>query len=165
MGLDVALITVSDTRTPETDKSGDYLAQAALDAGHRVATRLLVRDEMYHLRAQAALLIARTDLQVIVLTGGTGFSRRDITPEAVKPLLDRHVPGFGEFFRALSIKEVGTASIQSRAFAGIANNKLVCGLPGSQNACITAWEGILREQLDAAFAPCNFAELLKIAKD
>ena len=154
------VIALSDTRKVSNDTSGDYLAQALQSLGHSVQRREIIPDELYSARALFAQGIAAPDTDLIVSTGGTGFSQRDITPEAVRPLLDKEVEGFGEIFRQVSIKEIGVATIQSRALAGLANQTLVVCLPGSLNACKTAWESILREQLDAATRPCNFAELL-----
>ena len=157
--LQLAVLTVSDTRTRANDSSGDYLEQALQAAGHRLAARELVRDDIYRMRAIVAGWIADPDIDGVLVTGGTGFTGRDSTPEALRPLLDKEMPGFGEMFRAVSIAEIGTASLQSRAFAGLANGTLVFALPGSTSACRTAWEQILRAQLDARTRPCNLAGL------
>ena len=164
-------MTVSDSRTFADDKSGDYLADAVRQAGHELAQRYLIADDLYPLRALVASLIAgqgdsqlakqaveekRGAAQVILITGGTGFGVRDLTPEAVAPLLDRQIPGFGEMFRVLSSEEIGPATMQSRALAGLANGKFVCCMPGSPGACRTAWERLLRQQLDSDSKPCNF---------
>ncbi len=153
--LNVAVLTVSDTRTLETDTSGQYLVDQLDTAGHRVVERKILKDNLYQVRAQVAQWIADDNIQVVLTTGGTGFTDRDSTPEAVACLLDRSVDGFGELFRQLSYEDIGTSTIQSRALAGLANRTLVCCLPGSTGACRTAWEGILQKQLDARQGPCN----------
>jgi len=157
--LALCVLTVSDTRTRENDTSGDYLAQALTDAGHRVVDRALLPDDRYKLRACVSQWIADDDVDGILVTGGTGFTGRDSTPEALLPLLDKQMPGFGEMFRAVSIEEIGTSSLQSRAFAGMANGTFLFALPGSTSACRTAWDKILRAQLDARTKPCNLATL------
>ena len=158
--LRIAVLTVSDSRTPETDTSGQFLAAALGAAGHQLADRALLRDDKYVVRAKVAAWIADPSVQVVLITGGTGVTGRDVSPEAVRPLLDKHIDGFGELFRILSYEEIGSSTIQSRAFAGLANNTLVFGLPGSTGACRTAWDRILRDQLDSLHCPCNFATLL-----
>lgn len=158
--LNIAVVSVSDTRTAQTDSSGDYLASALQEKGHSLAERDLVPDEIYRLRALVARLIAEPQVEVVLLTGGTGFAVRDVTPEAVAPLLDRQVPGFGELFRSESVADVGAATMQSRALAGMANRTLVFCLPGSTGACRTAWEKILCAQLDSDTQPCNFVQIL-----
>lgn len=163
VALNIAVLTVSDTRTFETDTSGQLFVDSLTEAGHRLAARVLLKDDMYRIRAQVASWIAEDDIQVVLITGGTGFTGRDSTPEAVACLLDKQVDGFGELFRQLSEREIGTSTIQSRALAGLANGTLVCCLPGSTGACRTAWNGILREQLDARHRPCNFVAHLKKA--
>jgi len=157
--LALCVLTVSDTRTRENDTSGDYLAQALTDAGHRVVDRALLPDDRYKLRACVSQWIADDNVDGILVTGGTGFTGRDSTPEALLPLLDKQMPGFGEMFRAVSIEEIGTSSLQSRAFAGMANGTFLFALPGSTSACRTAWDKILRAQLDARTKPCNLATL------
>ncbi|MDR0208857.1 MAG: molybdenum cofactor biosynthesis protein B [Pseudomonas putida] len=159
--LNVAVLTVSDSRTFETDTSGELLASRAVEMGHRLVARALLKDDLYRIRAQVAGWIADDEVQVVLITGGTGFTGRDSTPEAVACLLDKHIEGFGELFRALSILDIGTSTVQSRALAGLANGTLVCCLPGSTGACRTAWEGILVEQLDSRHRPCNFVPHLK----
>ena len=159
--LNIAVLTVSDTRTRETDTSGQFLCDALLDAGHQLADRAIVIDDRYQLRARVSAWIADPGVEVVLLTGGTGFTARDSTPESILPLLDVEVPGFGELFRHLSYLEIGTSTVQSRAIAGLANNTLVFCMPGSTGACRTAWNGILRQQLDINNRPCNFAELIK----
>jgi molybdenum cofactor biosynthesis protein B len=157
--LRLCVLTVSDSRTAENDTSGDYLAEALGAAGHCLHARGLVRDDRYRMRAIVSQWIADEAVDGILVTGGTGFTGRDSTPEAIEPLLDKLMPGFGEMFRALSIEEIGTSSLQSRAFAGLANQTFVFCLPGSTSACRTAWERIIRSQLDARTKPCNLAGL------
>ena len=159
--LNIAVLTVSDTRSFDTDTSGELLASRAVEMGHRLVERVLLKDDLYKIRAQVAGWIAEDDVQVVLITGGTGFTGRDSTPEAVACLFDKHIDGFGELFRALSILDIGTSTVQTRALAGLANGTLVCCLPGSTGACRTAWEGILAEQLDSRHRPCNFVAHLK----
>ncbi len=159
--LDIAVLTVSDTRSLDNDTSGQLLVDRLTGAGHRLAARKLLKDDLYRIRAQVAQWIAEDEVQVVLVTGGTGFTGRDSTPEAVTCLLDKQVDGFGELFRQISVADIGTSTVQSRAFAGLANGTLVCCLPGSTNACRTAWDGILAEQLDARHRPCNFVPHLK----
>lgn len=162
--LDIAVLTISDTRSLETDTSGDLLVERLTDAGHRLADRELVRDDVYQMRATLSRWIADPGVQVIISTGGTGFSHRDSTPEAVTPLLDKQVEGFGELFRHISWEEIGSSTIQSRAVAGLANGTLIFCLPGSTGACRTGWDRIISEQLDARHRPCNFVETLQTAR-
>jgi molybdopterin adenylyltransferase len=157
--LTLCVLTVSDTRTSADDSSGDYLAAALAEAGHRLHGRALLPDDRYRLRAQVSQWIADPEVDGILVTGGTGFTGRDSTPEALLPLLDKQMPGFGELFRALSFEEIGTSTLQSRAFAGLANGTFLFALPGSTGACRTAWERIIRAQLDARTRPCNLAQL------
>ena len=157
--LRLCVLTVSDTRTLAEDTSGDYLVSALTDAGHRLSERALLRDDRYQLRAVVSRWIADEEVDGILVTGGTGFTGRDSTPEALLPLLDKEMPGFGELFRALSFEEIGTSTLQSRAFAGLANGTFLFALPGSTSACRTAWERIIRAQLDARTRPCNLATL------
>lgn len=160
--LTIAVLTVSDTRSLENDTSGDYLTEALKNAGHTLAHRLLVKDDVYDIRAVVSEWIASDDIQAVLITGGTGFSGRDSTPEAILPLLDKTVDGFGEVFRQVSFAEIGNSTIQSRALAGLSNRTLIACMPGSTNACRTAWEKILQDQLDSSHKPCNFvAALLK----
>ncbi|MCQ4287130.1 molybdenum cofactor biosynthesis protein B [Pseudomonas stutzeri] len=162
--LNIAVLTVSDTRSLETDTSGQLLVDRLQAAGHRLASRVLLKDDMYRIRAQVASWIAEDMVQVVLITGGTGFTGRDSTPEAVGCLLDKQVDGFGELFRQISVSDIGSSTVQSRALAGLSNSTLVCCLPGSTNACRTAWDGILAEQLDARHRPCNFVPHLKQAE-
>lgn len=157
--LSLCVLTVSDTRTEANDTSGDYLVQALKAEGHRLQGRAISPDDRYRLRAIVSQWIADPAVDGILVTGGTGFTGRDSTPEALRPLLDKEMPGFGEMFRAISIEEIGTSSLQSRAFAGLANGTFLFALPGSTSACRTAWERILRAQLDARTRPCNLATL------
>ncbi len=159
--LGMAVLTVSDTRSLDTDRSGALLAEHLQAAGHRLLVRELVRDDRYRLRALVAAWIADPLIEVILITGGTGLADRDITPEAVLPLLDKQIEGFGELFRSLSYEEVGVATLQSRALAGLANHTLVCCLPGSPTACRLAWERILEPQLDSRYRPCNFVQAIR----
>ena len=157
--LKLAVLTVSDSRTLAEDTSGDYLVGALKDAGHALADRAILRDDKYALRAKVSQWIADESIDGILVTGGTGFTGRDSTPEALLPLLDKPMPGFGEMFRVLSFEEIGTSTLQSRAFAGLANATFVFCLPGSTPACRTAWEKLIRAQLDARTRPCNLANL------
>ena len=157
--LHLCVLTVSDTRTAAEDTSGDYLVQALEAAGHRLAARALLPDDRYRLRAQVSQWIADDGIDGVLVTGGTGFTGRDSTPEALLPLLDKEMPGFGELFRSLSFDEIGTSTLQSRTFAGLANGTFVFALPGSTSACCTAWERIIQAQLDARTRPCNLATL------
>ena len=159
--LKVAVLTVSDTRTQETDTSGAFLEEALRDAGHDIADRQIVIDDVYQLRAIVSQWIADPEVEVILTTGGTGFSGRDSTPEALAPLFDKNIDGFGEVFRALSLTEIGSSTVQSRAFAGLANDTVIFCMPGSTGACRTAWEGVLRDQLDSEHKPCNFVGVLR----
>ncbi len=161
--LKCAVLTVSDTRDPGTDTSGNYLAETLAQAGHECVARQIVKDNVYQIRKALSDWIADDEVQVIITTGGTGFALRDSTPEAVVPLLDKQIIGFGELFRQISHAEIGSSTIQSRAVAGFANRKVVFCLPGSTGACKTAWQGILKEQLDISHEPCNFASLLRNA--
>ena len=159
--LNVAVLTVSDTRTQETDTSGAFLEEALVAAGHTVADRQIVIDDVYQLRAVVSQWIADPKVEVVLTTGGTGFSGRDSTPEALSPLFDKAIDGFGEVFRALSLEEIGSSTVQSRALAGMANGTVIFCMPGSTGACRTAWEGVLKDQLDSEHQPCNFVGVLR----
>lgn len=159
VSLNLCVLTVSDTRSLANDSSGEYLAAALAEAGHRLHERALLPDNRYLLRARVSAWIADEGVNGILVTGGTGFTGRDSTPEALLPLLDKQMPGFGEMFRALSFEEIGTSTIQSRAFAGLANATFLFALPGSTSACRTGWEKLIRAQLDARTQPCNLASL------
>lgn len=158
--LGIAVLTISDTRDERSDRSGALLIERLESAGHRCVFRKIVRDDLYRIRAEVAALIADPSVQVVLTTGGTGFTGRDSTPEAVSVLLDSHMEGFGELFRHLSWSDVGSSTVQSRALAGLANQTVVFCLPGSTGACRTGWDGILAEQLDSRHKPCNFANLV-----
>ncbi|MBB3330425.1 molybdenum cofactor biosynthesis protein B [Halomonas campaniensis] len=158
--LSVAVLTISDTRTEATDRSGQSLVERLTAAGHRLADKQIVPDDIYRIRAVVAGWIADPEVQVILTTGGTGFTGRDSTPEAVGVLLDKQIEGFGELFRHLSWQEIGSSTVQSRCLGGLANATVVFCLPGSTGACRTAWDGILAEQLDSRHKPCNFANLV-----
>ena len=159
--LNVAVLTVSDTRTRDTDTSGQFLEDALLEAGHNLADRTIVIDDIYRIRAVLSAWIADLDMHSVLVTGGTGFSGRDSTPEAVLPLFDKTIEGFGEVFRALSFEEIGSSTVQSRALAGLANRTAIFCMPGSTGACKTAWNGLIRDQLDIDHRPCNFVKVLK----
>ncbi|MCG6862361.1 MAG: molybdenum cofactor biosynthesis protein B [Chromatiaceae bacterium] len=158
--LNVAVLTVSDSRTDADDKSGSLLRDKAEAAGHQVVAKEIVPDDVYRMRAVFSRWIADSRVQVVLTTGGTGVTGRDSTPEAVAPLLDKQIEGFGELFRSLSFEEIGTSTIQSRAVAGLANGTFIFCLPGSSGACRTAWDRILQPQLDHRTRPCNFAQLI-----
>lgn len=159
--LQVAVLTVSDTRSPETDTSGHYLVEALQAAGHQLAEKVIVRDDVYQIRAIVSRWIADPAVQAVLVTGGTGFTARDSTPEAISPLFDKSIEGFGELFRAYSLQEIGSSTIQSRALAGLANRTVIFCMPGSTGACKTAWVNIIREQLDSTYRPCNFVGVVK----
>lgn len=163
--LDIAVLTVSDSRTEATDKSGALLAERLTGAGHRLADREIVPDDVYRIRAVVSRWIVEPSVDVVISTGGTGVTGRDGTPEAVAALLDKEIEGFGELFRTVSYAEIGTSSLQSRCLAGVANGTYVFCLPGSAHACATGWDKILRAQLDCRTRPCNFAELLPRLKE
>jgi molybdenum cofactor biosynthesis protein B len=157
--LNIAVLTVSDSRTEANDTSGDALRERALEAGHKVVDRAIVPDDIYKLREIFSRWIASEEVQVVISTGGTGITGRDSTPEAVAPLFDKTIEGFGELFRAVSLEEIGASTIQSRAFSGLANGTIIFCLPGSTGACRTAWDKILKAQLDKRTRPCNFAQM------
>lgn len=159
--LNIAVVTVSDTRTEETDKSGKVLIDCLNDSGHLLKHKSIIKDDIYLLRAEVSQLIANGEIQVILMTGGTGFTARDNTQVAIKPLFDSHIEGFGELFRQVSYEEIGTSTIQSRVFAGFANNCIIFCLPGSPGACLTGWKKIISSQLDSSFRPCNFVDKLR----
>ena len=165
VALSLCVLTVSDTRNAGNDTSGDYLCAALAEAGHRLHSRAISKDDRYRLRAIVSAWIAEPAVNGILVTGGTGFTGRDSTPEAIHPLLDKEMPGFGEMFRVLSFDEIGTSTLQSRAFAGLANDTFVFCLPGSTSACRTAWEKLIRAQLDATTRPCNLAGLMPRLKE
>ncbi len=156
--LKIAVLTISDTRCFQTDNSGSWLQEAIENDGHELVDRKIVVDDIYQMRAIASNWIADEDVEVVITTGGTGFTGRDSTPEALAPIFDKHIEGFGELFRQLSYDEIGTSTVQSRCLAGLANRTAIFCLPGSTGACKTGWNGIIREQLDSTFEPCNFVQ-------
>lgn len=158
--LNIAILVVSDTRTDADDTSGKILAERATEAGHKVIERKIVPDNIYQIRAAVSSWIAADDINVVISTGGTGVTGRDGTPEAITPLLDKVLDGFGETFRMLSYQEIKTSTIQSRAIAGVANATYLFCLPGSSGACRTAWDTLIREQLDYRTRPCNLVQLM-----
>jgi molybdopterin adenylyltransferase len=158
--LNIAVMTVSDTRTDATDKSGDTLVRLLTEAGHQLAEKSIVPDDVYQLRAVLSRWIADPAINAVITTGGTGITGRDSTPEAVKVLLDKEIEGFGEVFRAVSYEEINTSTIQSRALAGVANATFLFCLPGSTGACRTGWGKIISQQLDYRTRPCNLVELM-----
>ncbi len=156
----IAVLTVSDTRGLADDRSGDALVQMLESAGHRLAARALVKDDVSEIRAKVQGWIADPAIDVVITTGGTGFTGRDVTPEAVKPLFEKEMEGFAVIFHQISFKQVETSTIQSRACGGVAKGTYVFCLPGSPGACKDAWEGILKWQLDSRHRPCNLAEIM-----
>jgi molybdenum cofactor biosynthesis protein B len=158
--LNIAVMTVSDTRTEENDTSGKVLADRLTGAGHRLADKVIVADDIYAIRAVISAWIADPEVQAVISTGGTGVTGRDGTPEAVQVLLDKRIEGFGEIFRMLSYEEIRTSTIQSRALAGVANGTMVFCVPGSSGACRTAWDKLIAYQLDYRTRPCNLVELM-----
>lgn len=156
----IAIMTVSDSRTLENDTSGDALQKMATGDGHEVVERILVPDDIYRIRYEVSRWIIDPDVEVVITTGGTGLTGRDGTPEAVAPLLDRTIEGFGELFRWVSYQTVKTSTIASRALGGVANGTFIFCLPGSTGACKDAWKGVLRDQLDINHRPCNLVELM-----
>lgn len=159
--LQLATLTVSDSRDASNDTSGDYLREAAIEAGHSVIDHAIVPDNLYRIRAIVSRWIASEDVQVVIVNGGTGFNLKNSTPDALLPLFDREIEGFGELFRMISYEEIGGSTLQSRAVAGLANQTLIFAVPGSTSACTSAWERIIADQLDARTRPCNFVTHLK----
>lgn len=156
----IAVMTVSDTRTPEDDRSGNVLVERLQTAGHRLADRNIVKDDLDAIAAQLRAWIANPDVDVVIATGGTGVTGRDVTPEAFQSVFEKEIAGFGEIFRMLSYDKIGTSTIQSRATAGVAGGTYLFAVPGSPGACRDAWDGILASQLDYRHRPCNFVELM-----
>ncbi|WP_454848392.1 molybdenum cofactor biosynthesis protein B [Rhizobium binxianense] len=156
----IAVLTVSDTRTPETDKSGDTLAARIVEAGHKLIDRAIVSDDGEKIAAQVKSWCATDGIDAVITTGGTGFTGRDVTPEALEPLFEKRMEGFSVIFHRISYEKIGTATIQSRATAGVINATFVFVLPGSPGACKDAWDGILKAQFDYRHMPCNFVEIL-----
>ena len=161
--LTLSVLTVSDTRTDKNDTSGDYLVDSITAAGHHLFQRDIVKDDIYAIRATISAWIADKAVDAVLITGGTGFSGRDSTPEAISPLFDKEIDGFGELFRQISYQTLGSTTIQSRCIAGLANNTLIFCLPSSLNACKTAWEGIIATQLDENAQDCNFLRQLSVS--
>lgn len=159
--LQLATLTVSDSRDASNDTSGDYLREAAAEAGHSVIDHAIVPDNLYRIRAIVSRWIASEDVQVVIVNGGTGFNLKNSTPEALLPLFDREIEGFSELFRMISYEDIGGSTLQSRAVAGLANQTLIFAVPGSTSACTSAWERIIADQLDARTRPCNFVTHLK----
>ena len=158
--LQIAVLTVSDTRTEETDKSGLLLLDRLMAAGHELYEKLILPDDIYQLRAAVSRWIADSAVPVVLITGGTGLTGRDGTPEAVRPLFDKEIEGFGEMFRMISFEDIGTATIQSRCVAGVANGTYIFCLPGSSGACATGWDKLIESQLDCRNQPCNLVDLM-----
>ncbi|MFQ2271261.1 molybdenum cofactor biosynthesis protein B [Aeromonas enteropelogenes] len=158
--LKIAVLTVSNSRSAAEDSSGDYLVSALSEAGHQLADRALLADDLYQIRSRVSQWIADEGIQVVLVNGGTGFNDQNRVPEAVGVLFDRTVKGFGELFRQLSFAEIKGSAMQSRALAGLANRTLICCLPGSTGACRLGWEKLIRDQLDARTKPCNFVSHL-----
>ncbi|MCL7929311.1 molybdenum cofactor biosynthesis protein B [Halomonas llamarensis] len=158
--LGIALLTVSDTRGFNEDDSGDLLASRLTEVGHELVERHIVPDDVYRIRAEVSTWVVRDDIHVVMVNGGTGFTPRDTTPEALAPLFDKVIDGYGELFRQLSWSSIATSTIQSRAVAGLIDRTLVFAMPGSPKACATAWDGILAAQLDASTRPCNFVAMV-----
>ncbi|EIJ44204.1 molybdenum cofactor biosynthesis protein B [Beggiatoa alba B18LD] len=156
----IAVLTISDTRTEADDTSGQLLVDKLTQAGHVLAEKAIVKDDIYQIRAIVSRWIADADVHAIISTGGTGVTGRDGTPEAIKPLLDKELEGFGEIFRMVSYEEIKTSTIQSRAIAGVANGTYIFCVPGSSGACRTAWEKLIQDQLDYRHRPCNLVELM-----
>jgi len=159
--LNLCVLTVSDTRNEDNDTSGHMLVERLQTTGHNLFDKKMVIDDIYKIRSQVSQWVADDNVQGILITGGTGFTARDSTPEAVTPLLDKTVEGFGELFRQISYQQIGTSTIQSRAIAGMANKVIIFCMPGSTNACKTAWDEIIGQQLDSRQGPCNFVAQLK----
>ena len=156
----IAVLTVSDTRDEHSDKSGNLLVECLKDQGHILHEKCILPDDIYQVRAQVAQWIADPQVQAIVSTGGTGLTGRDGTPEAVEPLFDKKIEGFGEVFRMISYGEIGTSTMQSRCIAGVSNGTYIFCLPGSSGACATGWEQLIGPQLDSTNQPCNLVDLM-----
>lgn len=165
LALNIAVLTVSDSRTEADDKSGKVLVERLQTAGHQLAEKAIVRDDIYAIRAVVSRWIADPEVHVVISTGGTGVTGRDGTPEAFEVLFDKKLDGFGEIFRAVSYAEIKTSSIQSRAVGGVANGTYLFCLPGSSGACMTGWDKLIRDQLDLRVAPCNLAMLIPRLKE
>ena len=158
--LNISVLTVSDTCNETTDSSGNFLAEAITAEGHGLVEKVIAKDDIFAIRAIVSGWIADSNINAVISTGGTGFYARDITPEAIRPLFEKPIEGFGELFRRSSYADIGTSTIQSRAFGGMANNTAIFCLPGSQNACKTGWHNIISKQLDSRTTPCHFVDHL-----
>ena len=158
--VNIAVLTVSDSRSLADDKSGDILVERLTDSGHKLAGRAIVSDDVDKIKAQLQIWVADTRVEVVISTGGTGVTGRDVTPEAFAEVYEKEIAGFGEVFRQISFKIIGTSTMQSRATAGVANGTYLFALPGSPGACRDGWDRILKDQLDVRHKPCNFAELI-----
>lgn len=158
--VSIAVLTISDSRTEDNDKSGNLLVDRVQSAGHQSVAKQIVRDNIYEIRSIVSQWIVDSNIQVILTTGGTGVTGRDGTPEAIQPLLDKEINGFGEMFRVLSYEKIATSTLQSRAFAGVANATYIFCLPGSAGACADAWDMLIEHQLDYRSRPCNLVELM-----
>jgi molybdopterin adenylyltransferase len=165
VSINIAIMTVSDTRTPETDTSGDVLAERLTTMGHTLAERTIVKDDVGLIAAKLRAWIGDPAVDCIITSGGTGVTGRDVTPEAFKQVWEKEIPGFGELFRWVSLKSIGTSTVQSRATAGVANGTYMFALPGSPSACKDGWDEILKFQLDSRHRPCNFVELMPRLKE
>tara|TARA_B100001013_G_scaffold95192_1_gene53185 strand:+ start:199 stop:699 length:501 start_codon:yes stop_codon:yes gene_type:complete len=163
--LNITVITISDSRTAKTDKSGDILINLIKKSGHAVKKKVIVPDNIYEIRSSVSNFILDKNIDVIITNGGTGITGRDGTPEAIIPLLDKEIDGFGELFRSLSYEKIKTSSLQSRSLAGVANSTFIFVLPGSPDACITAWEEIIQHQLNSDTKPCNLVMLIPRLKE
>ena len=162
IALNIAVVTVSDTHSEDNDKSGRVLVDSLEKDGHRLYSKHIVKDDVYDLRKIISAHIADPDINVVLTTGGTGFTARDNTQKALQLLFDLHIDGFGELFRQLSYDEIGNSTIQSRAFAGLANGTIIFCVPGSPGACKTGWDNIISDQLDSSHKPCNFVDKLSL---
>lgn len=160
VAVNIAVMTISDSRTKEDDKSGDLLAQRLCDAGHHLANRMIIKDEKADIIAALDSLINDSEIDVVIATGGTGLTGRDVTPEAFRAVFEKEIEGFGEMFRFLSFQKIGTSTLQSRALAGVAGGTYLFALPGSPSACRDAWDDLLAHQLDYRHRPCNFVEIM-----
>jgi molybdenum cofactor biosynthesis protein B len=165
VSINIAVMTVSDTRTPATDTSGDVLAERLTALGHKLAERVIIRDDAGLIAAKLKQWIADPGVDCVITSGGTGVTGRDVTPEAFKQVWEKEIPGFGELFRWISLKSIGTSTVQSRATAGVANGTYMFALPGSPSACKDGWDEILKFQLDSRHRPCNFVELMPRLKE
>ncbi len=163
--INICIVTVSDTRSQENDKSGDLLKQRILGAGHNIYDKIIVKDDKKQIALLLEKLTSEKTIDVIITTGGTGLTGRDVTPEVVQNLFDKHIDGFGEMFRWISYQKIGTSALQSRSTAGVKNGKYIFCLPGSPSACKDAWDEILLYQLDIRHKPCNFIEIMPRLKE